>query len=309
MKVALAQISAGPEPQENLRVIREQAEAAAAAGASLVVFPEASMRAFGHRLDTHAEPLDGPFAEGVRAAARDANLTIAVGLFTPAEDEPGAASAETGAGPADPAPAPTDPGAAADPGTAPARRRVRNTLFVTDGRGHETAYVKIHVYDAFGFTESETVQPGTRPAVHELGDVRLGLATCYDIRFPHLFAHYGRAGCSISLVPASWQPGPGKAEQWRLLAQARALDSGQFVLACDQAVTRDPDAPAGPTGVGGSVVVDPWGKVLAEAGEDAELLIADLDLGEVERARRALPVLAHARPLPGDDDDDACGSR
>jgi predicted amidohydrolase len=140
--------------------------------------------------------------------------------------------------------------------------RVRNTLLVT-GRGTHLGYDKIHLFDAFGFTESATVAPGETPVLVEVDGVALGLATCYDLRFPELFRHLAAEGAAAVLVAASWGAGEGKREQWELLARARALDSTAWVLACGQA---DPAASGldygatAPTGVGHSVVVDPAGR-------------------------------------------------
>lgn len=273
MKIALAQFSAVAEPAENAELIRARVREAAGQGAELVLFPEASMRGFGHRLDTHAEELDGPFAEHLRETAREAGVTLAAGMFLPGEHRTDQDGNESFA--------------------------VRNTLFVTDGRGNESAYTKIHLYDAFGFTESDTVDAGEHPVIHEMGGVKIGLALCYDVRFPSLFTHYAREGCQLTLVPASWAPGPGKLDHWRLLAQARALDSTQFILACDQSVpsAAGVDAPEGPTGVGHSMAVSPDGRILAEADDAPALLVVDLDLGAVEKARTQIPVLQNAKEI------------
>ncbi len=148
------------------------------------------------------------------------------------------------------------------PGTADDGGKVRNTLLVT-GRGVEASYDKIHLFDAFGFAESDTVDAGTEPVTFELDGVTFGLATCYDIRFPDLFTENADRGADVNIVCASWGSGPGKADQWKLLARARALDSTTLVLACGQG---DPASQgiepkgAAPTGVGHSVVVSPWVK-------------------------------------------------
>ena len=99
----------------------------------------------------------------------------------------------------------------------------------------DTSYDKIHLYDAFGFAESDTVAPGSDPVVIEVDGETLGLAICYDIRFPELFRALADRGASTVLLPASWGAGPGKVEQWELLVRARAIDSTTYVLACDQA--------------------------------------------------------------------------
>ena len=270
MRIAAAQIVTGEDPQHNLELVAEWTSRAAGAGAQVVVFPEATQRAFGHNLTSIAEPTDGPWAKQVRRIAEQHGVTIVVGMFTPAEPS------ETG------------------------RARVTNTLLVVGG-GVQQTYDKIHLYDAFGFQESTTVAPGTTPARVTLDGLTLGLATCYDIRFPDLFTAHARAGAIATILPASWGAGPTKIDQWRLLARARALDSTQYIIACGQGLpsAAGVDAVDGaPTGVGHSMIVSPTGEVLAEAGEAPELLVADLDADVVTAARQKLPVLANAREIP-----------
>ncbi len=262
MRIALAQIVSGPEPARNLELIAEQSRAAAAAGAGLVVFPEATMRCFGRSLAEVAEPVDGPWANAVRELAADAGLVVAVGMFTPADDG-----------------------------------RVRNSLLIT-GPGVEERYDKIHLYDAFGFTESRTVAPGERPLVITAAGGTVGCVICYDLRFPELFSRLADDGAQLIIVPASWGAGPGKLDQWRLLVRARALDSTTFVAACGQADPATVGIEASgtaPTGVGGSMIVAPNGAVLAEAGVAPELLVADLDLTTIKVVRDQIPVLANRR--------------
>jgi predicted amidohydrolase len=261
VRIALAQVVSTPDPAHNLGLIEDGARRAAAAGARVVVFPEAAMCCFGVPLGPVAEPLDGPWAGRVRAIADAAGLTVVAGMFTPAEDG-----------------------------------RVHNTLLVTGG-GVEAAYDKIHLFDAFGFAESRTVAPGSKPVSIVVDEVTVGLATCYDLRFPGLFQELAGNGATIVLVPASWGAGPGKREQWDLLVRARALDSTAFVVACDQAdpTTVGRDAGSAPTGIGASLAVGPLGVVLDQLGAEPGLLLVDLALDEVEQARRAVPVLANRR--------------
>jgi predicted amidohydrolase len=129
MRIALSQLTTGPDPEKNLRLVEEWTRRAADAGALAVVFPEASMACFGTPLAPLAQPLDGPWADGVREIARSTGTVVVAGMFTPADEG-----------------------------------RVANTLLAT-GPGVEESYDKIHLYDAFGFRESETVAPGSRPAV------------------------------------------------------------------------------------------------------------------------------------------------
>lgn len=189
IRIAAAQFSASEDPRENLTTIEGLIGQAAQAGAQIVVFPEAAMIRFGVPLRDAAEPLDGPFAEGVRTAAGEAGVTAIVGMFTPHEDG-----------------------------------RVRNTLLAT-GPDAEASYDKIHLYDAFGSRESKTVAPGSEHVTFSAAGTTIGLATCYDLRFADQFTALGRAGAELVCVPASWGDGPGKAEQWDLLVRARAMDA------------------------------------------------------------------------------------
>jgi deaminated glutathione amidase len=157
-------------------------------------------------------------------------------------------------------------------------------------------YHKIHLYDAFGFTESRTVAPGHEPVVITVDDVRVGLTVCYDIRFPALYTELARRGAQVIAICASWGSGPGKLEQWTLLARARALDSMSYVLAAGQADPGDtltgPGSGSGaPTGVGGSLVASPLGEVVASAGADPQLVLADIDVEQVAAARESIAVL------------------
>ncbi|MBY8847839.1 carbon-nitrogen hydrolase family protein [Saccharothrix longispora] len=258
MRVALCQISSSTDPAANLDLVREGTARAAADGARVVVFPEAAMCRFGVPLGPVAEPLDGPWATAVRDVAREHGVVVVAGMFTPA------------------------PGG-----------RVANTLLVTGG-GHHVGYDKIHLFDAFGFTESRTVAPGSSVVAVEVDGVVLGLATCYDVRFPELFRALADRGASVVLVCASWGAGPGKREQWELLVRARALDCTSWVLACGQA---DPatDHGGAPTGVGFSTAASPLGAVVGQLAGEPGTLLVDVDAESVEVARRTLPVLANRR--------------
>ncbi|MDV8150134.1 carbon-nitrogen hydrolase family protein [Arthrobacter sp. B10-11] len=262
MRVALAQVVTGRDISGNLDLVEKFSRKAKEGGAELVVFPEATMRAFGNSLLDIAEPLDGPWAARLREIAAELGIVIVAGMFSP-----GLAGA----------------------------RKVRNTLVAT-GPGVEASYDKIHLFDAFGFAESDTVEAGTRPVTFELGGIVFGLATCYDIRFPALFTANADLGAEANIVCASWGSGPGKVDQWRLLARARAVDTTTYVLACGQGdpATEGIEAKgSAPTGVGHSAVVSPLGEVLEELDGGTGLLFADLDPAVVKDARTKLPVLAN----------------
>ena len=174
MRVAIVQLTSGADPGGNLALVEQYTREAVDGGADVVVFPEATMCAFGNDLTSVVEPLDGPWATRVRELAVSLGVVVVAGMFTP------------GAG-----------------------GRVRNTLLAV-GPGVDTSYDKVHLFDAFGFRESDGVEPGTLPVTFDVGGVTVGLATCYDIRFPALFTATAAAGASVNLVCASWGAGEGK---------------------------------------------------------------------------------------------------
>jgi predicted amidohydrolase len=262
VRIALCQITSTAVPSDNLALINDAAARAAAGGATVAVFPEATMACFGTQLGPLAEPVDGPWATAVAAIAADHGMLVVAGMFTPAPDG-----------------------------------RVYNTLLAT-GHGQHLGYDKIHLFDAFGFAESNTVAPGADLALVSVDDVTLGLATCYDVRFPELFTRLADRGARVMLMGASWGAGPGKREQWELLVRARALDSTSWLVACgqaDPAVSGVEVHPKAPTGIGYSTVASPSGAVVAQLGAGPDVLVVDVDVAQVEKTRDAIPVLANRR--------------
>lgn len=260
MRIALAQLLATTDPDANLGLVADYTAQAAEQEAELVVFPEATMCSFARPRADAAEPFDGPWATSVRAIAAEAGITVVVGMFT-TTDSP----------------------------------QVYNTLLVTGST--EARYDKLHLFDALGYAESRQIRAGEHAVTIELSGRTLGLATCYDVRFPALFTELAGRGAEAILLPASWADGPEKLHQWRTLVTARAMDSTAFVVAVDQA--KPPTDPNGrtPTGIGHSMVVGPTGTVLLELGEDPEPAIIDLDLTTVAGVRERLPVLQHQRRI------------
>lgn len=262
LRVAAAQLCSGPDPAANLDLVADAAAEASRQGVQLLVFPEATMRSFGGPLAPIAEPVDGPWARSLAAIAVRERLVVVAGMFTPAEDG-----------------------------------RVYNTLRAV-GEGVDAAYHKVHLFDAFGFRESDTVAAGSEPVLITVAGVKVGLTTCYDVRFPGLYAVLADRGAEVICVAASWGAGPGKLAQWQLLTRARALDTTAYVVAAGQADPAAAGAPlrgSAPTGVGFSAVLAPTGEVVAELGPGPGLLVADLDVATVARTRAALPVLANRR--------------
>lgn len=253
LRVAAAQIGAGPDPVANLATATDAVRRAAAAGAELVALPEATLAAFGTDLRAVAEPLDGPFATGLRKVAAELGVVVIAGLFEPASDG-----------------------------------RVHNTLLAT-GPDVETSYRKIHLYDAFGSRESDLVAPGNELVTFELRGLTVGLATCYDLRFAAQFTELGRAGAHLIVVPASWGAGPGKEEQWDLLTRARAADAQSWLLACDQPWT--PPTGSDPLGIGRSVLADPLGRISTRLAAAPDLLLATVNDTLPSTTRESVPIL------------------
>ena len=199
LRVALAQILSVADPEENLELVATRTAEAARQEAQLVVFPEATMRRFGLPLAEIAEAVDGPWAQRLRKIAEHHQLVIVAGMFTPSGDG-----------------------------------RVKNTLRAV-GPDVDAHYDKVHLFDAFGFRESDTVAAGAVPVMITVGDAKVGLTTCYDVRFPGLYLRLAELGAQVICVAASWGAGVGKIEQWQLLTRARALDSTSYVIAAGQA--------------------------------------------------------------------------
>jgi deaminated glutathione amidase len=250
MQVTLVQEASTLDPDDN----RERLAELTPDDSDLVVFPEAFARDFGEPgsdLSAAAEPLDGPFATEVARVAAERGTTVLAGMFETGDD-------------------PTRP---------------INTL-VLRGAAHAD-YRKIHLYDSFGYRESDRVTAGPlTPVTVDLAGLRIGLMTCYDLRFPELARALVADGAQALVVPAAWVAGPRKVDHWTTLARARAIENTAYVVAVGQ---------PGPRYTGHSIVVDPLGEVLAEAGEKPETLNVTLEPEVVHAARRTNPSLANRR--------------
>ena len=175
--------------------------------------------------------------------------------------------------------------------------RTLNRSFLLDPQGEITArYDKIHLFDVdLGggerYRESATIVPGKRAVVAATPMGGIGLSICYDLRFPQLYRALAKAGARILLVPAAFTRRTGLAH-WHVLLRARAIETGCFVVAAAQC---GETANGGMPRYGHSLVIDPWGEILAEGGDGPCVVAAELDLGAVDRVRRAIPVLRHGR--------------
>jgi deaminated glutathione amidase len=176
--------------------------------------------------------------------------------------------------------------------------RVGNVSIVYDREGSQTAaYTKIHLFDVdvggISYRESDGTEPGSEPVVAEIDGVRFGLTVCYDLRFPELYRALALdGGATVLTVPSNFTLLTGMAH-WELLLRARAVENQAFVLATGQH-----GYPGGlnKPSYGHSMIIDPWGTVLAQAPDGDGVIVADLDMAALADIRERLPVLRHRRP-------------
>ncbi|TXR96542.1 carbon-nitrogen family hydrolase [Streptomyces sp. col6] len=256
MRASLIQIAVDPDEPVDSRRERAASLVVAQRGADLVVLPELwPVGAFAYKaFEDEAEPLTGPTHEVMAKAAAEAGVWLHAGSFVER---------------------------AAD-GT------LYNTTLVFSPEGERAAaYRKIH---RFGFDQGEAVMMGAGEdlVTVSLPESTLGLATCYDLRFPELFRGLVDAGAETLVVAAGWPE--RRRAHWTLLAQARAVENQAYVLAVGSAGTH-----AGIQQAGHSLVVDPWGEVLAEAGADEEVLTVEFDPAKVPATREQFPALKDRR--------------
>jgi deaminated glutathione amidase len=248
MQVVLVQEASTLDPAEN----RTRLESLVPDGADLVVLPEAFAREFGEPgsdLKPYAEPIDGPFVTEVERVSKLRDTTVVAGMFEETADTP------------------------------------YNTVVVR-GRA-QLDYRKIHLYDSFGYRESDVLAAGPiEPATFDLDGTTVGLMTCYDLRFPELARRLVDAGAEVIVVPAAWVAGQRKVDHWTTLLRARAIENTVFVVGVGQPAQRYS---------GHSMVVGPMGDVLVEGGDDNEILTVELDPAAVAEARRTNPSLANRR--------------
>lgn len=258
MKIAASQIVSGTNKAENLVEIARLAAQAASDGADLAVFPEFAMY-YTPRQDSafvqQAESLDGEFVTALRKIADEHGIMLIAGMHEKIDGED----------------------------------RAYNTLVaVAPQDGLVGVYHKQHLYDAFGYKESDFIRPGELdgPITIEVGDVKVGLLTCYDLRFPEAARTHADAGVHVLVYPAAWMPGPRKEDHWNTLARARAIENTMYVAAISQGP---------PFGTGGTLIVDPMGLVLGEIGEANGIAVAHIEPERIEKVRSFNPSLANRR--------------
>jgi len=255
MHITLAQLASSTDVDANLARI---AELTATVGSTdLLVLPEAVMADFGKPdtpLGPLAQPLDGPFTDAIAGLARRTGATVVAGMFERSED---------------------------------AERPFNTLLAVGPDGALQAHYRKAHLYDSFGYRESDRLQQGELvPAVLHVGDVGLGLMTCYDLRFPEHSRALVDAGADVLVVPAAWVRGPLKEEHWQTLLHARAIENTAYVAAAAQCGRRY---------CGHSRLVDPMGVVVAGIGEAEGAIAASVSRDRIAEVRATNPALEHRR--------------
>jgi predicted amidohydrolase len=259
IRIALAQIASSTDKSANLKLANELLNEAQSKGAQLITFPEFLM-AFSpgsqtaEELREVAEPIDGPFVTSLRDAAKAAAISILATIYE----------------------------------TCGVPNRVYDTAVWIEGAGNIAAvYRKLHLYDAFGFKESDKFAAGddvAPPVTTE--NAHFGIMICYDLRFPEMARMLTLLGANILAAPSGWVQGDMKVEHWQTMIKARALENGCYVIA---------PAQVGNIYIGHSMVVDPFGRTIVDLGEREDIEVIELDLKLVNEVREKLPLLKNRR--------------
>jgi predicted amidohydrolase len=264
MRVAVCQLNARDNRQTNLAVAAELLERAAAAGADLAVLPEYVDYLGPAAGQPKPEQVDGEFGTFFADAARRLGMWVYAGSFHEVGPDP---------------------------------ERTYNTSLLFDRSGELIGvYRKIHLYDVeipgrVSYLESSTVAPGAEPVVATVEGVPMGLSICYDLRFPELYRRLTVVGgAQVLVVSAAFMLHTGR-DHWEVLLRARAIENQCFVVAAAQIGDHEP----GRTCFGRSMVIDPWGTVLAQAPDTVGVTVAELDFDRLRRIRSELPSLANRR--------------
>jgi predicted amidohydrolase len=265
VRVSAVQLNSTEDLDRNLATADRLVRAAAAGGAELVVLPEKwNVLGTPEQMAAGAEPLDGRCVSWACGIARELGIELVAGSIV--ERAPGA-------------------------------EKHFNTSIHLDRDGELRAvYRKIHMFDVevdgVSYAESESEQAGDEAVVSELQrGIRLGLSICYDLRFPELYLALAVEGAEVIAVPSAFTLATTR-DHWEILVRARAIENQCFVIAPNQIGAHPPGHRSG----GRSLIVDPWGLVLASAPDLETAIVADLDFEHLREVRRRLPALAHRRP-------------
>jgi predicted amidohydrolase len=262
LRVAAVQLNSTADKARNLAAAERLVRDAAADGAELIALPEKwNLLAGGEELAAGAEALDGPSLGAARAWARELGVHLLAGSISERGEE-----------------------------------KASNTSVLIGPGGEDLAvYRKIHMFDVdaggVSYRESAHEDPGAEIVTAPLGELRLGLSICYDLRFPELFRILALRGARLIALPSAFTTATGR-DHWEVLLRARAIEDQVFLLAPNQVGKAPPHFDS----YGHSLIVDPWGRTLAAAADGECFIAADLDLAEQDRVRESLPSLANRRP-------------
>lgn len=256
LKAAIVQFAPTDNKAENLEKIDGFIKEVAQAGARLVVLPEYAIftvETMDQRFVDSAEPLDGPSVVRLLELSASYGIAIVAGINESAGDG-----------------------------------KIHNTLVGIDGGEIKTIYRKVHLYDAFGYRESDRVLAAepSNDVTFEVDGFSVGMQTCYDLRFPEVSRHLVDLGADILALPAEWVPGPLKEYHWNTLIRARAIENTVYVVAADQ---------SGPSGAGQSAIIDPMGTAVASIGEGPGLAMGNLSKQRIAEVREKNPALTLRR--------------
>ena len=264
MRAAAVQLNSTAEYERNLEVAERLVRGAAADGARLIVLPEKwTVLGPGEAIRASAEPLDGPALSAAAGWARELGVFLVAGSV---------------------------------PEVVPDQEKLANTsvMFGPDGQRVAT-YRKIHMFDVevgeVTYRESELERPGDEIELGDADGTKVGLTICYDLRFPELYRILAVRGARVITVPSAFTERTGR-DHWEVLIRARAIENQLFVVAAGQIG----EAPPHYRSYGRSMIVDPWGVVLAQAPDTECFVTADLDFESQDRIRERLPSLRNRRP-------------
>lgn len=275
VRIGLVQLTSGDDPAANLPVTEDLIRRAASAGARFVLTPEVTnivSMSRARQRDVLRTEADDPTLARLRVVASECGIWLLIGSLALLSDDPAG--------------------------------RFANRSFLIGPDGQIAArYDKIHMFDALpvageAYRESSGYRPGSVATLAQTPFGRVGMTICYDMRFPELYARLARAGAGILTAPSAFTR-PTGAAHWDVLLRARAIETGCFVLApaqCGEHPTTDGRARKT---YGHSLVISPWGEVLADGGEEPGVVMANLDMSEVATARSRVPSLLGARVFEG----------
>jgi predicted amidohydrolase len=271
LKVACIQTNTSDDMAENIRVIGAQIKEAAAQGAKLIALPEnVFLMAVGETFHSQVYlPEEHPALQAVQQWAKEWDVWILIGSLAVKSGQSSVVSGQ---------------------------KKYLNRSYLVSPQGIAAHYDKIHLFDVSvpcgeSHQESARFDAGDKAVIAETPWGKLGMTICYDVRFPQLYRALAKAGAEMLTTPAAFTRFTGEKGGWHILNRARAMETGCFVIAPAQCGIHA----GGRKTYGHSLIIHPWGDILAEAGEEPCIITAEIDLAEVVKTRAIMPSLAHDR--------------